>query len=66
MDRTDLEIFTRLVATDALLSDEAIAREVGLTGKADGTRRRRREATGVLTEYGIHPPAEILGRHALT
>jgi DNA-binding Lrp family transcriptional regulator len=66
MDRTDLAIFTRLVATDALLSDEAIAREVGLTGKAVRTRRTRMEATGVLTEYGIHPAAEILGRHALT
>ncbi len=66
MDQTDLGIFTRLVATDALLSDEAIAREVGLTGKAVRARRKRMEATGVLTEYGIHPAAEILGRHART
>jgi DNA-binding Lrp family transcriptional regulator len=65
MDRTDLGIFSRLV-TDALRSDEAIGREVGLTGKAVRTRRKRMEAAGVLTEYGIHPAAEILGRHALT
>jgi DNA-binding Lrp family transcriptional regulator len=65
MDRTDLGIFSRLV-TGALRSDEAIGREVGLTGKAVRTRRKRMEATGVLAEYGIHPSAEILGRHALT
>ncbi len=65
MDRTDLGIFSRLV-TDALSSDEAIGREVGLTGKAVRTRRKRMEAAGVLTEYGIHPAAEILGRHAVT
>jgi DNA-binding Lrp family transcriptional regulator len=65
MDRTDLGIFSRLV-TDALRSDEAIGREVGLTGKAVRTRRRRMEAAGVLAEYGIHPAAAILGRHALT
>jgi DNA-binding Lrp family transcriptional regulator len=66
MDRTDLEIFSRLVSVDALRSDEAIGREVGLTGKAVRTRRRRMEAAGVLAEYGIHPAAELLGRHALT
>ncbi|MGA7860319.1 MAG: AsnC family transcriptional regulator [Thermoplasmata archaeon] len=65
MDRTDLGIFSRLV-TDALSSDEAIGRDVGLTGKAIRTRRKRMEAAGVLTEYGIHPAAEILGRHAVT
>ncbi len=65
MDRTDLGIFSRLV-TDALSSDEAIGRDVGLTGKAVRTRRKRMEAAGVLTEYGIHPAAEILGRHAVT
>jgi DNA-binding Lrp family transcriptional regulator len=65
MDRKDLGIFSRLV-TDALRSDETIGREVGLTGKAVRTRRRRMEAAGVLAEYGIHPAAEILGRHALT
>ncbi|HTP54356.1 MAG TPA: Lrp/AsnC family transcriptional regulator [Thermoplasmata archaeon] len=65
MDRTDLRIFSRLV-TDALRSDEAIGRDVGLTGKAVRTRRQRLEAAGVLSEYGIHPAAEILGRHART
>jgi DNA-binding Lrp family transcriptional regulator len=65
MDRTDLRIFSRLV-TDCLCSDEVIGREVGLTGKAVRTRRKRMEAAKVLTEYGIHPAAEILGRHALT
>jgi DNA-binding Lrp family transcriptional regulator len=65
MDRTDLRIFSRLVG-DPLLSDERIARGVGLTGKAVRLRRRRMEAARVLTEYGIHPPAEILGRYAVT
>jgi DNA-binding Lrp family transcriptional regulator len=66
MDRTDLGIFSRLVSVDALRSDEAIGREVGLTGKAVRARRKRMEAAGVLAEYGFHPAAEILGRHALT
>ncbi|HTZ61586.1 MAG TPA: AsnC family transcriptional regulator [Thermoplasmata archaeon] len=65
MDRTDLAIFSHLVS-DALGSDEAIGREVGLTGKAVRARRQRMEAAGVLTAYGIHPAAAILGRHALT
>ncbi|MGA7860347.1 MAG: AsnC family transcriptional regulator [Thermoplasmata archaeon] len=64
MDRTDLGIFTRLVA-DPFLSDERLGREVGLTGKAVRLRRKRMETDGVLTEYGIHPRAEILGRHAV-
>jgi DNA-binding Lrp family transcriptional regulator len=64
MDHTDLRIFSRLVG-DALISDERLGREVGLTGKAVRLRRKRLEADGVLTEYGIHPPAEILGRHAV-
>jgi len=65
MDRTDLRIFSRLVG-DALLSDEQLGREVGLTGKAVRLRRQRMEAEGVLTEYGIHPAAEVLGRHSMT
>jgi len=65
MDRTDLRIFSRLVG-DVLLSDEELARGVGLTGKAVRLRRRRMEADGLLMEYGVHPPAEILGRHAMT
>jgi len=65
MDRTDLRIFSRLVG-DALISDERLGREVGLTGKAVRLRRKRLEADGVLTEYGIHPSAEVLGRHAMT
>ena len=64
MDRTDLEIFTRLVG-DPLLSDERIGREVGRTGKAVRLRRQRLEARGVLTEYGIHPHPELLGRRAV-
>jgi DNA-binding Lrp family transcriptional regulator len=64
MDRTDLRIFSRLIG-DALLSDERLGREVGLTGKSVRLRRRRMEADGVLTEYGVHPPAELLGRHAV-
>lgn len=64
MDRTDLRIFSRLVG-DALLSDESLGREVGLTGKAVRLRRKRMEADGVLTEYGIHPRAEILDRHVV-
>lgn len=64
MDRTDLRIFSRLMA-DALLSDERLGREVHLTGKAVRLRRKRMESEGVLTEYGIHPRAEILGRHAV-
>ncbi|HTS33986.1 MAG TPA: AsnC family transcriptional regulator [Thermoplasmata archaeon] len=65
MDRTDLGIFSRLMG-DAFRSDETLAREVGLTGKAVRLRRKRMEADGVLTEYGVHPPAQILGRHAAT
>ena len=65
MDRTDLRIFSRLVG-DALRSDERLAREIGLTGKTVRIRRRRMEASGVLTDYGIHPAAEVLGRHAMT
>lgn len=64
MDRTDLRIFTLLVS-DPFLSDERIGREVNLTGKAVRLRRRRLEADGVLTDYAVHPGAEILGRHAL-
>jgi DNA-binding Lrp family transcriptional regulator len=64
MDRADLSIFTHLVG-DPFLSDERLGREVGLTGKAVRLRRRRMETHGVLTEYGLHPPAEILGRHAV-
>ena len=63
MDRTDLRIFSRLVG-DPLLSDAQLAREIGLTGKAVRLRRKRMEAKGTLTEYGIHPRPEILGRHA--
>lgn len=65
MDRTDLRIFSRLVA-DPFLSDEALGREVELTGKAVRLRRRRMETQGVLTEYGVHPAAEILGRYSVT
>jgi DNA-binding Lrp family transcriptional regulator len=65
MDRTDLRIFSRLVA-DPFLSDETLAREVGLTRKAVRLRRKRMETERVLTEYGVHPRAEILGRHAVT
>lgn len=65
MDRTDLGIFSHLV-TDALSSDEAIGRIVGLTGKAVRARRQRLEAAGVLAEYGIHPAPELLGRRAVT
>ncbi len=64
MDRTGLKIFTRLVARP-FLSDERLAREVGLTGKAVRLRRQRMEAEGVLAEYAIHPRAELLRRHAL-
>ncbi len=64
MDQIDLGIFSRLV-DDAFRSDESLAREVGLTGKAVRLRRRRMEAQGVLAEYGLHPRAEILGRHAI-
>lgn len=62
MDRTDLQIFTRLVG-DPFLSDEQLGREVNLTGKAVRLRRRRLEAASVLTEYAVHPRAEVLGRH---
>lgn len=65
MDRIDLGIFSRLVG-NPFLSDETLAREVGLSGKAARLRRQRMEEQGVLTEYGVHPSAEILGRHALT
>ncbi len=65
MDRTDLGIFSRLVA-EPFLSDETLGREVGLTGKAVRLRRKRMEADGVLTEYGVHPAAEILGRYAVS
>jgi DNA-binding Lrp family transcriptional regulator len=64
MDRTDLRIFSGLV-TDPLRSDAQLAREVGLTGKAVRLRRKRMEAVGALTEYGIHPRAEILGRTSI-
>ncbi len=64
MDGTDLRIFSRLVG-DPFLSDETLGREVGLTGKAVRLRRKRMETQGVLTEYGIHPAAEILGRYAV-
>ncbi len=66
MDPTDLAILSQLVATDPFLSDEALGRAVGLTGKAVRLRRQRMEARGVLTEYGLHPAAEVLGRHAVT
>ena len=66
MDPTDLAIFSRLVATDPFLSDEALGRAVGLTGKAVRLRRKRMERQGVLTEYGIHPAAEVLGRYAVS
>jgi DNA-binding Lrp family transcriptional regulator len=65
MDRTDLRIFSRLVG-DPFVSDEHLGREVGLTGKAVRLRRQRMETEGVLAEYGVHPRAEILGRHAVT
>ena len=65
MDRTDLRIFTRLVG-DPFTSDERLGRDVGLTGKAVRLRRQRMEKERVLTEYGLHPSAEILGRHAVT
>ena len=65
MDRTDLGIFSRLVG-NPFLSDETLAREVGLSGKAVRLRRKRMEVQGVLTEYGVHPSAEILGRRAVT
>ncbi len=64
MDQADLRIFSRLVA-DSFLSDEALAREVGLTGKAVRLRRKRMESQGVLAEYGVHPAPEILGRYAV-
>jgi DNA-binding Lrp family transcriptional regulator len=64
MDRTDLEIFTRLLY-DPFRSDESLAREVSLTGKAVRLRRKRMETAGVLTEYGIHPHPELLGRHSI-
>ncbi len=64
MDRTDLRIFSGLVG-DALRSDVPLAREVGLTAKSVGLRRRKREADGTLTDYGVHPRVEILGRHAV-
>ncbi|MGP8075712.1 MAG: AsnC family transcriptional regulator [Thermoplasmata archaeon] len=64
MDRTDLRIFSLLLG-DPLLSDERLGREVGLTGKAVRLRRQRMETEGVLTEYGIHPGPELLGRHAV-
>ena len=65
MDRTDLEIFTRLV-NNPLRSDESLGREVGLTGKAVRLRRQRMESEGALTEYGIHPHPGLLGRHAVS
>ena len=65
MDRTDLRIFSRLVA-DPFLSDGALAREVELSRKAVRLRRKRMETQGVLTEYGVHPRAEVLGRRAVT
>lgn len=65
MDRTNLKIFTLLVS-NPFLSDERIGREVNLTGKAVRLRRRRLEDDGVLTDYAVHPGAEVLGRHALT
>ena len=65
MDRIDLGIFSRLVG-NPYLSDETLAREVGLSGKAVRLRRKRMEEQGVLAEYGVHPSAEILGRYALT
>jgi len=65
MDPTDLRIFSRLVG-DAFLSDERLGREVGLTGKAVRLRRKRLETERILSEYGLHPRAELLGRHAMT
>ncbi len=65
MDPTDLAIFTQLVATDPFRSDEALGRAAGITGKAARRRRRRMEARGVLSDYGLHPAAEVLGRHAV-
>jgi DNA-binding Lrp family transcriptional regulator len=65
MDRTDLAIFTRIVS-GPLLTDERLGREVGLTGKAVRLRRRRLEAAGVVTEYGVYPAPELLARHAMT
>ena len=64
MDRTDLRIFSLLVA-NPFRSDEGLGREVQLTGKAVRLRRKRLEADGVLTEYAVHPRAETLGRHEL-
>ncbi len=64
MDGTDLAIFSRLVS-DPFLTDATLGREVGLTGKAVRLRRRRMEARRVLTDYGLHPAAELLGRHAV-
>ena len=64
MDATDLRIFSELVS-NAFLSDESLGRRVGLTGKAVRLRRKRMETEGVLTEYGVHPAAEILGRYAV-
>ncbi len=64
MDGTDLRIFSGLVA-DPFRSDETLAREAGLTGKAVRLRRKRMESRGVLQEYGIHPAAEILGRYSV-
>ena len=65
MDRIDLLIFSRLVG-DPLRSDARLAREVGLTGKAVRLRRKRLEADGILREYGLHPPAELLGRTSVS
>jgi DNA-binding Lrp family transcriptional regulator len=64
MDRIDLGIFSRLVS-DPFLSDERLAREVGLTGKAVRLRRQRLEGDGVLREYGVHPRPELLGRSSV-
>ncbi len=65
MDRADLGIFSRLVG-NPFLADATLARDVGLSGKAVRLRRRRLETQGVLSEYGVHPSAEVLGRHAMT
>lgn len=65
MDRIDLRIFSRLVS-DPFRSDAALGREVGLTGKAVRLRRRRIEAHRVISEYGVHPAAQVLGRHPVT
>ena len=65
MDATDLRIFTGLVS-DAFASDADLARQVGLTGKAVRLRRRRLEARGVITAYGVYPSPALLGRHALS